>query len=126
MIYLDLLGKEFLYGACGPDAYDCKGLIVELLKREGYTLPAYDSPTDPETQSMRFMERLAIHTEQIDKPEAGCLVMFRIVPRFVSHIGMMLDAYRFIHITKGTRVSVERIDSITWERKVAGFYRMKK
>lgn len=122
--YVDLLGKSFKYGACGPDSYDCKGLLMELFKRRGMFFPYYESSPDPAIQSQRFVEGLAQYACPIDKPEAGCLVMFRVVPHCVSHIGMMLDELNFIHITKGTRVSVERIDSLVWQNKIAGYYKV--
>jgi cell wall-associated NlpC family hydrolase len=125
MYYIDLLGKRFEYGANGPEAYDCKSLIVKLYKRQGIQFPNYNSSDDPAIQSESFAEGLAKYAIKLDKPEAACMVMFQIVSPYVSHVGMMLDEVRFIHITKGTKVSVERIDSLTWERKLKGFYRLK-
>lgn len=122
--YIDLLGKRFEYGACGPDAYDCKGLMVELFKRRGISFPHYDSSDSPAVQSERFAEGLSQYAVKIETLEPGCMVMFRIVPPYVSHVGMMIDKLNFIHITRHSRVSVERIDSLQWKNKIAGYYRL--
>jgi len=124
MYYFDLLGKKFDYGAIGPDAYDCKGLMVELFKRMNFKFPHYDSSDEPAVQSERFAEGLAKYTTQISSPETYCLVMFKLYPPYVSHVGMMLNSTQFIHITRNSSVTVERIDSLQWQHKIAGFYRL--
>lgn len=124
MYYLDLLGKKFEYGAIGPDAYDCKGLMIELFKRIGVQFPAYDSSDEPAVQSERFAEGLAKYAIPISNAETFALIMFKIRPPFISHVGMMLNPVQFIHITQGSSVTVERIDSLQWKRKIAGFYRL--
>ena len=124
MYYLDLLGKKFEYGATGPDAYDCKGLMIELFKRIGVQFPEYDSSDEPAVQSERFAEGLAKYAIPISNAETFALVMFQIKPPYVSHVGMMLNSVQFIHITQGSSVTVERIDSLQWKRKIAGFYRL--
>jgi cell wall-associated NlpC family hydrolase len=124
MYYFDLLGKKFEYGATGPDAYDCKGLMIELFKRINVKFPAYDSSDEPTVQSERFAEGLAKYAIPISVPETCCLVMFKIHPPFISHVGMMLNPTQFIHITQNSSVTVERIDSLQWQRKIAGFYRL--
>jgi cell wall-associated NlpC family hydrolase len=122
--YVDLLGKKFKYGASGPDAYDCKNLMVELYRRKRIEFPDYDSTASTEEQSAAFAEGLSKFAVKLDAPEEGCLVMFRIIPPYVSHVGMVIDQYRFIHISRGSSVSVERLDSIQWVDKIAGFYRL--
>lgn len=34
--YLDLVGKPYKVGARGPDAYDCMGVALEVLRRLGH------------------------------------------------------------------------------------------
>lgn len=43
--YQDLIGIQFEYGGRGPDAYDCYGLVMECLRRNGVEIPDYRSPT---------------------------------------------------------------------------------
>ena len=124
MYYLDLLGKRFKYGATGPDAYDCKGLMIELFKRIDVKFPDYDSSDESAVQSERFAEGLAKYAIPVSSPETSALVMFCIRPPYVSHVGMMLNTTQFIHITQNSSVTVERIDSLQWQKKIAGFYRL--
>ena len=125
LIYTDLLNKPFEYGASGPDAYDCKGLVIELYRRLGVDLPAYDSSTEPALQHAMFLERLARHAVPVTTPEPYCLAMFSIQAPFVHHCGLVLpNCYKFIHIMRAVRVCVERLDSPTWAHRLRGFYRL--
>ena len=125
MYYLDLLGKSFEYGGVGPSHYDCKGLVFELYRRERIAFPHYESTDSIEEQHKLFTEGLAKHAIEIDKPESYCLVMFKIRPPYVSHIGVVMkDCQKFIHIMPKSSVSVERLDSPLWINKIAGFYRL--
>ncbi len=123
MRYFDLLGKTFRYGGRGPDHYDCYGLVMELYRRQGIDLPEYESFADPRLIDAGLSDGRERWVTGIDQPEPGCMVMFRIHPPYVSHIGVMLDSLRFIHIMHKTSVVVERIDSLLWRDKLAGYYR---
>jgi len=102
---------------------DCYGLCLELARRDGVILPDAIWAEAPEE-----IEKIVNETElkgftKADKPQPGDLVGFMLRPPFVSHIGYMVSEYEFIHVTKGTRVTRERLDSLQWNRKIAGFYR---
>lgn len=124
--YADLLGKPFEYGGRGPDSFDCFGLVMEVHKRHGNELPDYISRADSEYQCNMFSHGIANYYEQVEKPEPLDIVMFQILPRFVTHCGVIVDQYgKFVHITRKTSVSCERIDSLLWKDKIRGFYRYK-
>lgn len=60
----------------------------------------------------------------IEKPEPWCIVAMAIHPRYVSHIGVVIeDCRRFIHVMAKTRVSIERLDAMEWTPRIRGFYR---
>lgn len=121
----DLIGINFKYGGRGPTEYDCYGLAIEVLSRMGKTLPnqylSVENPADIE----KSLDDGKQFLKQISAPVKGCLVMFRIVPPFVSHLGVMLDSKRFIHVFRKRLVCIESIDSVLWKNKVAGFYDLK-
>lgn len=126
MNYIDLLGKPFKWGGRGPSEYDCYGLCIELASRNGQDIP--DSAWAEEPSDIC---RLVKETERkgfikVTDPQSGDFVGFMLRPPFVSHIGYMINDFEFLHITKGTRVSRERLDSLQWNRKIAGFYRWTK
>jgi cell wall-associated NlpC family hydrolase len=117
----DLLGKRFQYGARGPEAYDCYGLCMEIYRRLGKKLPEFGSAVMPSLIDKMVAEGRAAFTE-IVMPEPCCLVLFKVRPPYVSHIGVVLeDKTRFIHIMRNTSVCIERLDSAEWKRRIAGY-----
>ena len=54
--------------------------------------------------------------------QRGDLVLFRVAGE-EAHLGVVVDAGRFLHARLGTDSCVERYDSPVWARRVAGFYR---
>lgn len=126
MMYLDLLDKPFMWGGRGPEYFDCYGLCMELARRNGQIIPDSIWSEDP-----AMIDELVAATEmkgfeKVDSPQSGDFVGFMLRPPYVSHIGYMLNETDFIHITRGTRVTRERINSLQWQRKIAGFYRWTK
>lgn len=123
--YEDLLGKSFKFGGEGPDDYDCFNLARELYRRLGKDLPQFSHPTETSLIAQAVLEGKQVF-EELSKPEPYCLVLFMVKPPYVSHVGVVLeDKIRFIHIMEKCSVCVERLDSLTWERKIRGYYRWK-
>jgi murein DD-endopeptidase len=123
--YLDLMGKEFEYGARGPEKYDCYGLMIEMRRRAGLPMPeSYSSTSMPEVMHDSIEHAKAVFPfRELPEPRPFCLVTFRLHPRYTTHIGMVLgDCYRFIHILPKLRVAVERLDSPCWSHRVTGFW----
>jgi len=120
-MFSDLLGKEFLYGARGPDAYDCYGLAREVGRRVDIYFPpkvSYTTPRDIDG----LIEEEARRWKKLEAPELYCLVAFSLVHPYVNHVGVVLEYNRFIHIMHNTRVTIERFDKDPWVNKVRGFY----
>jgi probable lipoprotein NlpC len=121
MTYIsDLIGKPFLRGGRGPGAYDCAGLVVEVLRRQGINLAIPATPADivDQLDSMRGILR----AQWIEVPRAvpGCLVYFKGLP---GHVGVMLSAIKFIHVADAVdQVCIERLEGPIWPRRFAGFY----
>ncbi|MEM5788545.1 MAG: hypothetical protein AAGU11_14630 [Syntrophobacteraceae bacterium] len=123
--YLDLLGKEFRFGARGPDAYDCYGLMIECRRRAGRFIPEnYHSGPDLDQRDADIRQAVAAHFfTELPEPIPFCLVTFRIHPRFTTHLGMVLqDSVGFIHILRKMRVGIERLDSPLWARRISGYW----
>ena len=124
MIYEDLLGLPYSYGARGPQAYDCWGLCLEVAKRVGIILPAVDSPDEEPAAICGLMDSMKIDFLKIPGPEPYAVVAFQILKPWVNHCGMVLeDKGRFIHIFRGRNVIIERLDQIYWKGRIEGFYR---
>lgn len=123
--YLELLGKGFQKGARGPHFFDCYGLVKEIYRRLDVVLPEYESPDEHSLIHQMINEGKELFVE-IDEPEPYCLVIFRLRPRYVTHMGVVLeDGKRFVHVLKKSRVSIERLDNLFWAEKIAGFLRWK-
>ena len=120
------LGKGFAYGGRGPDVYDCYGLVKAIHADRGIDLPEYLSTTDKSLIHEMVMQGRGLFVS-LDKPEPWCVVTFAIHPRFVSHVGVVLDdSRRFIHIMEKTSVTAERLDAPEWVSRTRGFYKWAK
>lgn len=118
----DLIGKGFAYGGRGPHQYDCYGLAIEVFRRMGKHLPEdYMSVCEP-AKIATTIEEGKKHLRKISEPVKGCLVMFKIVPPYVSHLGVVLENNRFIHVFQKRMVCIEQLDGIYWRNKIAGYY----
>lgn len=120
----DLIGKPYAHGGRGPEAYDCFGLFAELCRRRGLALPPEPNPPTREGEAAAIQAAIARDRwRRLDAPEPGCAVVFRIVPPYVTHIGMVLDdRMRFVHVRQGTDVTIERLSGPLWASRIAGFY----
>ena len=123
--YIDLLGKKFKYGGRGPEVYDCWGLCREVYRRLGIDVPDFQSSSDFSEIHQKILQGKEL-LEQLNEPEPYCMVFFTLRPPYVTHIGIVLNPPYFIHILEKSEVAVERLDSITWKKRIAGFYRWKK
>jgi cell wall-associated NlpC family hydrolase len=120
LAYSDLIGKPFEYGARGPDAYDCFGLVKECYRRvHGVELPDFLSPDDQGAQAAVGAIQL-LQWEPVPC-QAGTLAAIRI-KSLVSHCGFMLDEDTMIHAWKNSGgVTLQRLNE--WRHRITGFYR---
>lgn len=132
--YADLLGVKFGYGGRGPDEYDCYGLVMELHRRTGKTIPDYRSP-----KAGQEIERLMSDEAQrkwlciasreetpdcnypVDVFQPNRTIMFQI-GRYGCHVGYIVRPRKFIHVWEGSG-SVEVIPiHRDWKRRIIGVY----
>lgn len=119
VFYADLIGVPFRYGARGPDAFDCYGLVMEMHRRAGLTLPDFGFADNAALAAAMMGTALPQWKETARAP--GAVVLLR-MGRLVSHVGFMLDLDRMIHCWEQSNgVSVTRLDH-DWERRVIGFF----
>ena len=122
-MYSDLIGKPFKYHGRGPDEYDCLGLVIEIFKRNNIPIGALTSLEEPSEISSKLAEHSGQLIE-IPAPRPLAVVLFCIVPPYVSHMGVILDKYGlFIHAIQDCSVSIESVNSKLWQRRVRGFYK---
>ncbi len=120
----DLIGKPFVKNGNGDNGYDCYTLSQEVCRRIGINLPPQNYIDNLETRNDTINVRLNEEFVELEKPEPYCLVTFKIIPPFVSHIGVVLeDCKRFIHIMKKRCVCIEKLNNRFCKSKIEGYYR---
>ncbi len=115
----DLLDKPYVWGARGPDAFDCYGLVIELHRRKGIILPDYPAP-DIRNRAAAMMAASAA-TQWVPVERApGTTVLLRVGP--IIHCGVMVDDHFMVHTWEQSG-GVVREPVTPWKRKTLGFYR---
>jgi cell wall-associated NlpC family hydrolase len=93
-----MLGQPYRYGGAAPGGFDCSGLVTYAADGAGIRLPR--------TAAEQYRTGKPIARVNI---EAGDLVFMRLTHKDM-HVGIALDADRFIHAPAGGRRV--RIDSL--------------
>jgi len=107
-----LLGKPYRWGAAGPNAFDCSGLVQFVYGSLGVNLP-------------RTTAALWRSLTPTDKPRPGDLVFFSFSGRRVDHVGIYLGNGRFIHANSYKhQVVVEDLNAPWYKRVYLGARRV--
>jgi cell wall-associated NlpC family hydrolase len=110
---LALQGTPYRNGGADPTGFDCSGFIQYVFARSGLALPR------------------AVH-DQFDRsvetgaaPEPGDLIFFTTVAPGPSHVGIVIDADRFIHAPSSRGVvRIEHISARYWSDRFVGIRRV--
>lgn len=111
-----MIGVPYEYGGESPDqGFDCSGLVQYAYRRAGYKLPRTTG------QQYRHVQPIP---SRFLRP--GDLVFFsNKYDRFVSHVGIYVGNYRFIHApSSGKTVSVASLRDPYWRRHFASAGRL--
>jgi cell wall-associated NlpC family hydrolase len=93
------LGKPYVWGAIGPDTYDCSGLMMTAYKSVGVTIPR-----------TTYTQALIGNAVPRNEVRAGDLILYYTT---VSHVAMAIDGTMAVHAsTAGEPVKVSLIDAI--------------
>ncbi len=112
--------------------YDCFGLGY-LAYRDilGIELPRFvdDYVNAGDTKaSRRVIHDIILAQKQnwdkVNNPQPLDVALFRFGDT-QTHLGLMIDKNRFIHCEKKINTVIERIDSMKWQRRIEGIYRLK-
>lgn len=95
-------GKPYLWGAAGPDSFDCSGLIVWAYAQEGISLPHYTGSLWNDGQ----------HISR-DNLEPGDLIFF---DADISHVGIYLG--NGVMVDAPHSGSVVRVEAVWWSQYV--------
>jgi cell wall-associated NlpC family hydrolase len=120
----DLVGKPFEWKARGPHAYDCWGLVRECLLRAGLRdVPDYRSATEGAANAVTMLDAMANGWRKLRAPGPGAVVVINTRNRGHWHVGFMLTAETFLHVTEQTIGGsvIERLWPM-WGNLVIGYY----
>lgn len=111
---LTLLGAPYRFGARGPEAFDCSGLVYYAYQSAGVDLPRTSAELHRVTRPV-----------ELDQAQAGDLVFFH-YDRRVSHVGIYLGDGRFVHApSSGKPVSVASLADPHYRDHFAGAGRIR-
>jgi cell wall-associated NlpC family hydrolase len=102
-----LLGKPYRSAAKGPDSFDCSGFV-------SYVFGRFDVMVPPST---RALDSVGYEVSRNDVL-MGDLVVFR------NHVGIMINAFEFIHASASRGVAIDSIDATYWRRSFSHFRRV--
>jgi cell wall-associated NlpC family hydrolase len=105
------LGKPYKYGATGPSAFDCSGLVFSVYRQVGLILP----------RSSRDQSKVG-KSIPLTKASPGDLLFFSDKGK-VNHVGIVVDNTKegllMIHASTSKGVVIESIhDSFYWAKRL--------
>lgn len=106
---------------------DCWGLVQLVYKDErGINLPAHitdyiHSYNSEQTSKVIYAEEAA-NWHKVAAPAVFDVVVFTLGGK-PSHIGLIVDTTTFIHNLEGRNVSIGKLDSFIWKKRIDAFYR---
>ncbi len=102
------LGTPYRYGGNSPAGFDCSGFTSYVYKKSGYRLPRATTGQYGKLNPVRA-------------PKVGDLVFFRTSGKRISHVGIYVGDYQFIHApSSGKTVSYADIRNSYWKPRYAG------
>lgn len=122
MDYRDLLGVKFkVHGRSKEEGFDCYGLAIEVLRRNGIVLKdAFYN--DLENRGVVHDElHASISHERIEKPEYCCLIEIAVHGEPI-HVAVYIGNGMMIHTMINSRVVVEPLAH--YKNRILGYYRV--
>lgn len=105
----DILGKPYKAHGRGPESFDCYGLVIEVAKRLGHTMPdlytrlADSWETDPHNINFSAEKEGLV---KVDDCQFGDVIIFFDEKGRIFHTGIYLKNDDFIHCNKdGVHIS---------------------
>lgn len=121
-MYKDLLGVRFTpHGRNKEQGFDCYGLAIEVLKRNGITLNDVFYEKIENEEEIKRQAFLKTKTIKIDKLEKNCIILIT-VKNEPTHIGIYIGDGLMIHATNNFGVQIEPVRK--WYKRIVGLYKV--
>ena len=122
----DYVGIPYKLHGRDIDGLDCWGLARLIYKdQKDIDLPSLSEEYFASDDVTHNQEVIARHKEGwalVNDYTVGDVALFRINGS-QSHVGVIIDENRFIHAREGNNVTIEKLDSIQWRRRLVGVYK---
>lgn len=115
---LSLQGAPYEYGKASPDeGFDCSGFVQHVYATQGVRLPR--------TVNDMFASLPAVSKSDL---QTGDLVFFNIVRNRASHVGLYVQADKFIHAPSSStgQVQLSSLNNPYWRTRFSGVRRPKR
>ena len=107
------IGTAYCSGGTTRDCFDCSGFVTTCFLSIGIPLP----------RTSRDIAAFGVEIRR-DELQPGDVVAFRTSGREVNHVGIMVDAERFIHASTSKGVIVSALSESYWKRSYVGARRV--
>ncbi len=104
------MGIRYVYGASGPNAYDCSGFIWSVFR---------DAGLDFERTSARSLWQMSIPVTGDERFVFGTLVFMN----QLGHIGIVADENGFYHASRSKGITYSPFKGY-WENRIVGYRRL--
>lgn len=102
------IGFPYKSGGNTPEGFDCSGFTQYVYKKAGYSLPRTT------VDQYNLLEPVKI-------PKKGDLVFFSIYNNKVSHVGIYIGDFQFIHSPRtGKKVEIADLRNSYWKKHYIG------
>ena len=121
----ELIGIKFVNGGRNiRTGLDCWGLVMEIFRRKGITVPDFIIDAFDYKTINNLAEKKQKVWMRVDNPvstDAPLVVIMRIHPILITHAGVFIGGGKVIHTTAGTGVIISRIAAL--KNRIVGYYR---
>ncbi len=102
------LGRPYRFGGQGPGGYDCSGLVQQVYREVGISLPR--------TAARQARVGRVLHPAEF---QPGDLVLFG-QNGHVDHIGIWIGGGRFVHASSRRGVVIDSLDTAWFRQRLLG------
>ena len=105
----------------------CWVLLREVYREAGVDISDYESYVEHISGEHEKLEGVQDYFAPVEgRPVSGdVVVIWRVRPAVADHLGLYVDNGKFLHISKGRGVTMERLSSPAWKRRIIGLWRWK-
>lgn len=97
------IGTAYCSGGATSDCFDCSGFVTTCFTAIGITLP----------RTSRDIAAVGVVVQRSGL-QPGDVVAFRTSGRDINHVGIMIDAERFLHASTSKGVSISALSEKYW------------